>query len=176
MEPGDVIRYKDSVSEDTPWVRAVLTERTGRIGTANQNSFNVDRATDSDRINCDKLYVDKLETRIEDYLKQNQLMMMDDEETEIIFLSETGENSVPYDPRINEAKNVELSKFKYFDVYEEDKDIGQEVISTRWVVTKKGEAYKARLVARGFEELSKNISDAPTVAKSTERLFFTLEA
>lgn len=55
------------------------------------------------------------------------------------------------------AKHAELSNWKQNNVFEEVKDEGQKCISTRWVCTLKetpdGVVPKARLVARGFEEM-----------------------
>ena len=75
------------------------------------------------------------------------------------------------DPKIIDAKKEEIKKLQEFGVYDEVKDIGQSLISTRWVMTKKGEKYKGRLVAHGFEELSNYRCDSPTV---TKRFVFTL--
>ena len=53
---------------------------------------------------------------------------------------------------MNEFKN-----WKYDKVFEEVENEGQRVKSVRWAITKKNKdqklTYKARLVARGFEEL-----------------------
>ena len=62
----------------------------------------------------------------------------------------------------------------YKSVYGEVKDIGQSLISTRWVMAKKGIKYKGRLVARGFEELSNYRCDSPTVTNTSLRIVFTL--
>ena len=59
------------------------------------------------------------------------------------------------------------------EVYEEIKDQGQKVISTRWVITEKicegQKGAKARLVACGFEDEDQIPSDSPTATKSTLR-------
>ncbi|CAC5380869.1 unnamed protein product [Mytilus coruscus] len=44
------------------------------------------------------------------------------------------------------AKQTELSKLHNFDTYEECDDIGQNALSTRWVITTKDNQTKARLV------------------------------
>ena len=70
-----------------------------------------------------------------------------------------------------QAKQVELQNWKDMEVYEEIKDQGQKVISTRRVITEKicegQKGAKARLVARGFEDEDQVPSDSPTAAKST---------
>ena len=58
-----------------------------------------------------------------------------------------------------------------YKTFEEVKDVGQETIGSRWIVTKKEKhdgqkhQYKARLVARGFQEREQPQAEAPTVAK-----------
>ena len=70
-----------------------------------------------------------------------------------------------------QAKHVvELRKLKDFDVYDEVEDVGQPCISTKWVITRKYDRMKARLVARGFEEPYYIKSNSPTVAKTTMRI------
>ena len=81
--------------------------------------------------------------------------------------------------KIKDAKDEELRRLAEFGVYREVKDIGQSHISSRWVVTTKGEhnqQVKARLVARGFEEVCDLKTDSPTVTKTVIRLLFTLAA
>ena len=76
------------------------------------------------------------------------------------------------------AKNEELQKLKDFNVYSEEEFYGQKCISTRWVIVKKGERFKARLVARGFQEdQSEEIRvDSPTVGKAAMRICFAIAA
>lgn len=79
-----------------------------------------------------------------------------------------------------EAKLKELSNWQANDVYEEVPDVGQNVLSVRWVLTEKqkdGELLvKARLVARGFEEnwSDEHRKDSPTCSKDSLRLSLTL--
>ena len=70
------------------------------------------------------------------------------------------------------AKKTELEKLKTFDAYVEVDDMGQKRISTRFVMTKKSDGeFRARLVARGYEEEGENIPvDSPTVSKSAIRV------
>lgn len=59
---------------------------------------------------------------------------------------------------VTKAKEEELSKFKSLGVYDEIADVGQNDITSRWVVTETTGSQcterkcKARLLARGFEE------------------------
>ena len=74
------------------------------------------------------------------------------------------------------AKEAELDKLKQFDTYEAVSDQGQSRISTRWVMTVKENKPRARLVARGFEEIAQTQNDSPTIGKSAMRMFLTLMA
>ncbi|XP_057314680.1 uncharacterized protein LOC130655883 [Hydractinia symbiolongicarpus] len=66
-------------------------------------------------------------------------------------------------------------------VYENVENHGQKALSVRWVVTEKilngKKKMKARLVARGFEEIDNDIlKDSPTCSKESLRLILTLIA
>jgi hypothetical protein len=81
------------------------------------------------------------------------------------------------DPAVIKAKEAEIQRFQEFDVFDEVKDQGQHAVSSRWVITSKAEGkYKARLVARGFQELCENQSDAPTASRISKRLLFSIAA
>ena len=79
-----------------------------------------------------------------------------------------------------EAKLKELENWKNNKVYNEVDNEGQNLISVRWVITEKIidgiTRMKARLVARGFEEIENhNIrKDSPTCGKENLRLMFLL--
>ena len=65
------------------------------------------------------------------------------------------------------------------NVYDETKDVGQKVILVRWVITQKFKnnkmIYKARLVAREFEEnLNSICKDPPTCCKDNFRLVLSI--
>ena len=74
------------------------------------------------------------------------------------------------------AKLVELKKLEDFSSYRLVDDKGQFHISCRWVLWKKGEETRARLVARGFEEESEVPSDSPTVDKANLRIILVVAA
>ena len=80
-------------------------------------------------------------------------------------------------PEVLKAQQDELDK--WHEVYDEVDDLGQEAISTRWVLTETviddSTVVKARLVARGFEETATNIwTDSPTVCKENIHFVATL--
>ena len=68
------------------------------------------------------------------------------------------------------AKEVELEKLRHFDAYKEVEYTDQECISTRWVLWRKGDEIRARLVAKGFQEHEDLRTDSPTVGKAITRL------
>ena len=75
------------------------------------------------------------------------------------------------------AKATELDRFKEIGVYKEKKNREEFLVSSRLVIIQKEQIIKARLVARGFEELESNASDAPTAAVvASKRIFLMLTA
>ena len=76
-----------------------------------------------------------------------------------------------------DAKAKEIQKWQENNVYQRVEPRGQSTISTRWVLTQKGENRKARLVARGFQDAhapGKTLSDSPTCGKETLRLMISV--
>ena len=73
-----------------------------------------------------------------------------------------------------EARKVELKKLEGFNSYEVVNDEGQYRISCTWIHWYKGEEVRARLVARGYEELEEVRSDSPTVDKCNMRLLLAI--
>nr|XP_006813919.1 PREDICTED: uncharacterized protein LOC102802092 [Saccoglossus kowalevskii] len=86
------------------------------------------------------------------------------------------------DISMTEAKLTELDSWKQNKVYKEIPDEGQKCISTRWVCTLKATGDrikpKARLVARGFEEIDNDQiqKDSPTCSKESMRLILAIMA
>ena len=82
--------------------------------------------------------------------------------------------------KILEAKQVEHTTPKKHNVYDESEDVGQRLISVRWVITQKFKnnkmIYKARLVARGFKEenLNNTRKDSPTCCKDNFHLVLSI--
>ena len=83
-------------------------------------------------------------------------------------------------PFVIEAKEKELKNFNKFLVYEEVDDVGQNYITSGWVVTEKwieGEQRcKARLVVHGNQLVEEIRTDSPTVRKASLRIQFFLAA
>ena len=59
------------------------------------------------------------------------------------------------------VKKIELEELKKLDVHDMVPNMGQNTISTRWVVTLKCEQPRDRLYARDFEDFDQVQSDAP---------------
>ena len=72
------------------------------------------------------------------------------------------------------AKWVELNKLKEFDVYEEVPDEDQFRISTTWVLWNKGKEVRARLVARGYEDMHDYPRDSPTINKASMKIILAI--
>ena len=87
---------------------------------------------------------------------------------------------IPREEQQNEecrkAKLIELKKLEDFQSFKVVEDKGQFRISCRWVLWKKEEEIRARLVARGFEEDSEVPSDSPTVDKANLRVILAVAA
>ena len=81
---------------------------------------------------------------------------------------------------IVQAKERELQSWKSQKVYEEISDNGQSTISVRWVLKPKiidgRMSTKARLCARGFEEIEKFQTDSPTCSRESVRIATSLIA
>lgn len=67
------------------------------------------------------------------------------------------------------AKQTELQKLKDFGTYQVVDDEGQRNITCTWVMTMKGDETRARLTARGFQEIAEFPKDSPTIFKPTLR-------
>lgn len=86
------------------------------------------------------------------------------------------------DISMHNAKLAELNNWKHNEVYKDVEDQGQKCISTRWMCTlkqtKDGIKPKARLVARGFEEIdNKEVpKGSPTCGKQPLRLILAIMA
>ena len=85
-------------------------------------------------------------------------------------------------PEVKAAKETEMKNLKDYETFDEVEDCGQDRITSRWVVTVKeahdGQKtkYKARLVARGFQEEVPPQSDSPTVLRESNKLFTAVAA
>ena len=82
------------------------------------------------------------------------------------------------DIQILDTKMKEIENWKVHKTFQEVTNEGQSTISVRWVITKKnktkGNIYKARLVAQGFEEIDNIRKDSPTCCKENFRIILLI--
>lgn len=170
LKSGDTIRYKDK--EDDSWVKATILGPAGSARGVNKNWYNVQPEASKDlSVNMEGLH------QVEKEVSASTLLC---EQTEnLIFFSKyPDENTLR---QIKIAKDKELKNFEDYKVFEEflEKNCKDNVpiVSSRWIInTKHNGLVKARLVARGFEDGQSFQSDAPTIDKTSQRLFLTVAA
>ena len=156
LKSNEVIRYRRSESEE--WTNGLVDSRAGKATGSKKNCYNLqlDGNEEAEAVDLNNQEVERL--------------LFVEEEHQVYNV---GSAFLKHDPAVKAAKACEIKKFQEFGVYEEVKDIGQSTVSSRWVMTKTGDKVKARLVARGFEETYPR-SDAPTIKKTSLRMFFTI--
>ena len=173
LNRNDIVRFKADGSDD--WTNGLVKSRAGKVGGKNQNKFNmnIDGEEDVMQIDADQVEIEKLRnTETTPGPVAETLFTQEDEET-VLY-----KTSLPNEDAVAKAKAEELKKFVEYNVYKEVKNMGQSTVSCRWVITKKGDKgpVKARLVARGFEEILNEQVDAPTVSISSMWILFSIVA
>ena len=155
LKVNDIIQYKLKNAND--WIKATVIGRAGKATGRNKNWYNIreDSSEETKSVNLDEVEWESIN---------------DQASINLVSKQEQGCTGT------FEAKVAELQKLKQFDMYEEVKNCGQYTLSTRWVITKKDEKMKARLVVRGFEEEFMMRRDSPTVGKGTMRIFLAIVA
>ena len=82
------------------------------------------------------------------------------------------------DPDDKEAKLAELARWNQYNVYKEVDNVGQNYVTSQWVMSQKYvngvRQIKARLVARGFQESDDQRKDSPTATVESIRLMLVL--
>ena len=74
-------------------------------------------------------------------------------------------------PEVKVTKKTEIKNLQDYETFLEVKDEGQVKVGSCWVITEKEQhdgqktKVKARLVAQGFQETLKPLSDSPTAAR-----------
>ena len=154
LKPNLYLKYKDNQGD---WQKARIISRAGKVGGKHDGWFNVETETGMKRaVNF---------SNIKD-------IEIDDSPSEVTLMTNTSE--------VLTAKSKELQSWIDNSVYTEIPDKGQDTMSLRWVVTPKmidGQpSVKARLVARGFEEIQNFKTDSPTCSKEGLRLALTIIA
>ena len=152
LKKGMHVSYKVKDDEGS-WHSARLVRRSGKRTGKYRNEWNVVNDEDGQHV-VDFDCVEELkEIEIAECVTNEEMYM-----TEIYHSESTQE--------ILAAKKRELADWSRHDVYGEEDDIGQDCVSTRWVITPKlidGKlGTKARLCARGYEEDIEFRTDSPT--------------
>ena len=154
---GDRIEYK--VKNEDDFETATVLGRAGKATGDYRNWYNIRNEKNSEEKSIDL-------ASIAEWKKINEA------EVDIVMVpkNQHGEG------QCMAAKQTELTKLADFETYELVEDVGQNRISTAWVLWWKGNEVRARLVARGFEEEEEIRADSPTVGKSVMRLLLVIAA
>ena len=176
---GQIVKYRDI--ESTESCVATVVGRAGKATGNNRHWFNL-RFLQPETMKGAEISVD--------LSKVSELEVLDQVEeckTEVSLKEQTNSNTeenvmILNDTSFKEAKLNELESWKKNGVYFEQEDSGQKCLSTRWICSLKdtpnGTIHKARLVARGFEEIEKdNIQkDSPTCGSDSLRVVLAVLA
>ena len=169
IKSRDIIRYR--ASDNDEWNNGLVLGRAGKATGKNSSLYNIqiENEEEVNQLDVEKCQIEKL-IETPNATDIQSVMYMEDNKVEVICYG----SSLPDDQEVKKAKDLELKKFREYNVYTEVKNVGQSKISCRWVITKKGNDVKARLVARGFEEMLTDRVDAPTVNPTSLWLFFSI--
>ena len=171
LTKGDVVRFRSEERE--PWKYGMIDSRIPKTAqSSSRNCFNIeqDEVEDTTEVNLELCDVEKQVNLLENC----ETFTFFSEDAESIYIMDD-EDKIE-DKEEQEAKDQEIQKLQDFGVYQEVNDNGQSFVSSRWVFTKRKNKVKARLVARGFEEIGGFQKDSPTVSNSSMRLMYTLSA
>lgn len=169
MKIGQTIRYRNVDSGEQSIAK--VTGRAGKATGNNKNWFNL-QYLEPDTLKGAEIsvYLSKVE-ELENVTPEVEPNPGPDDDSVMIF----------EDVSFKDAKLKELISWKNNNVYDEHKDTGQKCNSTRWICslkdTSEGTIHKARLVARGFEEINRDIpKDSPTCGTDSLRLVLAILA
>ena len=158
VKPGQIVKFTSQADQ----LEGKVISRAGKRGGKHENWYNIDVGGERGICAFDLGQAENM-----------TVIDMDKESTEEVMLCDMS--------LFDSAKEAELRNWNENDVYVEVKNVGQDYISCRWVLTKKDDGtMKARLVARGFEdeELSPQDKQSPTCSKEAIRcvLAFAISA
>lgn len=168
LKKNEVIKFK----ENGQWVQATILGR-GKVTGKYKNWFNVSRqdGTENHSVDLENVDYEVIPVTIEVPVDAEEAPVNTEEAFMVLVPKEDhGSESCLL------AKKEELNKLAEFNTYKEVENTGQDFITTTWVMSKKGDAIKARLVARGFEETVNIQSDSPTLSKVGLRILATIAA
>lgn len=180
-KPGSVVIYKTTSSPE--WKVAKIVSRGGKASGRHWHFLNVSPVGEDNVTHVsfrDDVQQWKMRTPDDDStalpsVEPDVPTTSDHVETSVYFGTHTSKS------RFFQAKLDELTKWREMGTYNEVAFDGQNLITTSWVCTEKVKAgtltCKARLVARGFEEDSSQLTkESPTCAKDSLRIMLMIVA
>ena len=173
-EKPQVIRKDDRVRmliEDN-WVSGTIAGRAGRATGKYKEWYNVNPDDGSEPQSVDLGTIPYQVINHENRDLEGMPGNGEQEEVLLTLIPKKEQNNAECDA----AKSEELQKLKDFNTYIEVSDVGQDAISSTWVITKKNGQMKGRLVARGFEDETETRTDSPTMSKTAFRVLLTMAA
>lgn len=157
LSKGTKIKIKDG----DEWKNLIVTGR-GKVTGKYRNWFNVTTEDLQTKfsVNLEEMPYEK----IEDVQSPDQVFA--------VLIPKSEQNN----EECLQAKMTEIQKLKDFDTFKLVDNEGQDFITCTWVISKKDDSVRARLVARGYEEEENIQSDSPTLSKAGLRLVITVAA
>jgi hypothetical protein len=172
LKPGQTVRYLDASTGEHCTARVI--SRAGKATGRNKHWYNL-KYSSPEQMSGVELSVDLSKVQGFECVENDTEDANDNGNREENIL-------VLEDLSFASAKCAELQSWKTNQVYVEKPDSGQKCVSTRWVCTLKetpqGIKPKARLVARGFEEIDteKIPKDSPTCSSESLRMILAVFA
>ncbi len=157
------IKFRSEIND--PWTTGIVISRAGKATRNNASWYNVETFDNRFSVNLEKVEFIKLSPdEVEDSTCSNNASVNDapvinGESVNVLMTEKDNIMSHEKDKTVykvkmceieEQAKLDEIRKLQEFKTYEIVGDIGQDRITTRWVLTENGDRKKkARLVARG---------------------------
>ena len=164
------LRFKSNNKEE--WITGKLFSRAGKTTRKYVNAWNVQNETHIEPVDFDQDISTWEEVSIENTLSCAE------ESCDEFVINTIHQTKIEDD--ISLAKEKEQVSWREQGIYEDVKDMGQSCITTRWVLKTKmvngQETVKARLCARGFQELQDFHTDSPTCSRESFRIAFAVIA
>ena len=172
LKRGIKIKFQDDQGN---WNSGEVLKRSGKA-TGQYKDFwyikekNSDEVTEYDTRNWKKIIID---SEVNNEGNSDDLFTEETHRSNDIFVNSAEVNRAKSE-QILDAKNEEIDKWIEEEVFTKVSDVGQERITTTWVLSSKLKdnhvVTKARLVARGFQEEAGVRSDCPTCSKENIRM------
>ena len=145
-------------NDEEEWITGKLFFRAGKTIGRYPNAWNVQSKTGIEPVDFNRDVSTWEEVSIENTL------LFAKENCDEFVINTVHQTIIEYD--ISLAKEKELVSWREQDAYEEVEDMGQSCITTRWILKTNmvngQETVKARLCARGFQELQDFLTESST--------------